>query len=432
MNKVFKRSKNKSSPKPSIERKSWVSSAVRLSESTSSQNSNRPDVIVPPPHYQHVYKTAKSSSSLRVKAASHQAMDVVNATQGKNKVYKQKVRRGRRKQRKQQRALRSVQETEAQPRQRSLGETLGNNHFYCDGGSASNPPITPKEKGKKVVVGQVRKEDVHVVQDTKKGVIFRPDPKQLPLFELVPRLENLEETVRDPGPLIDALHNLEEATKRNQSRGGDRNVMHQTPGTKYCCAGVRPNRNGPGIGTSANVEGMETRSWNTVVDYVIRCESLFTKWIDSNVLRAIRHAKDVVKFSSLHRQASCDWAPASIFGSIAFGRNVYLNSHTDQDYTYSIVTVHRPLPDGASNYTVDDDVICYFVFPRYGMAVPLRPGDILIFNPQEYHSVSSRVSNEDDVYCMSLYLKSAVVGLSDNKKPLTEEQQRLADACNNI
>jgi len=125
-------------------------------------------------------------------------------------------------------------------------------------------------------------------------------------------------------------------------------------------------------------------------------------------------------------------APASIFGSVAFGRNVYLNAHRDNDFTYSIVSAHRALDQDKKRYEINDDVICYFVFPRYGMAVPLRPGDILIFNPLEYHCVSSRVAEEDDILCLSLYLKSAVVGLSDNSLPLTEEQKQYADAYNNL
>ena len=61
-----------------------------------------------------------------------------------------------------------------------------------------------------------------------------------------------------------------------------------------------------------------------------------------------------------------------------------------------------------------DPVICYFAFPRLGMAVALRPGDFLLFNPQEHHCISSRCQNENEIYSMSSYLKTAIVGLNDN------------------
>jgi hypothetical protein len=63
---------------------------------------------------------------------------------------------------------------------------------------------------------------------------------------------------------------------------------------------------------------------------------------------------------------------------------------------------------------IDDKVICYFAFPRIGVAVALRPGDFLLFNPNDPHSISSRYSREDDIFIISSYLKMAVVGLNDN------------------
>jgi len=35
---------------------------------------------------------------------------------------------------------------------------------------------------------------------------------------------------------------------------------------------------------------------------------------------------------------------------------------------------------GKDVYKIDDDVVVYFCFPTLGVAVPLRPGDFLLFN----------------------------------------------------
>ena len=61
-------------------------------------------------------------------------------------------------------------------------------------------------------------------------------------------------------------------------------------------------------------------------------------------------------------------------------------------------------------YGVDDKVVCYFCFPRLGVAVAMRPGDILVMNALEYHCVSSRCRKDEYVFCLSCYLKTAVVG----------------------
>ena len=112
-----------------------------------------------------------------------------------------------------------------------------------------------------------------------------------------------------------------------------------------------------------------------------------------------------------------------IFGAFAFGRNVYLPSHKDEDFTYSIISVH--VRDGYYS-EADDKVVAYFCFPRLGVAVPLRPGDVLLINPLEPHSVSSRCYELDEVFCFSAYLKSSNVGLHDNSLEMSSEQKYLS------
>jgi hypothetical protein len=67
----------------------------------------------------------------------------------------------------------------------------------------------------------------------------------------------------------------------------------------------------------------------------------------------------------------------TFFGGIAFGTNVFLRCHTDADFTFSIVHV---LLKGKSKYLPGDDVVTYFCFPTIGVAVPLCPGDYVLFN----------------------------------------------------
>jgi hypothetical protein len=110
-----------------------------------------------------------------------------------------------------------------------------------------------------------------------------------------------------------------------------------------------------------------------------------------------------------------------IFGSLASGKNHYLNTHTNEDFFYSLITV--PSAYGLQDigrYWIDVEVCNYFTFPEQGIAIALRPGDILLFNPQYQHCISSQTSiyESKDVFCLSLYLKSAIVGKNDNSLPL--------------
>ena len=69
----------------------------------------------------------------------------------------------------------------------------------------------------------------------------------------------------------------------------------------------------------------------------------------------------------------------------------------------------------------------YFCFPSMGMAVALRPGDILAFNPREPHAVSSRCHPDDKIICVSMYMKTAVIGLNDNSVQLTPMENHILE-----
>ena len=58
-------------------------------------------------------------------------------------------------------------------------------------------------------------------------------------------------------------------------------------------------------------------------------------------------------------------------------------------------------------------------------SIPLRAGDILFFNPKEPYCVSSRCDNDAEIFCMSLYLKSAIIVKNNNSMSLTPDQVAL-------
>jgi len=154
-----------------------------------------------------------------------------------------------------------------------------------------------------------------------------------------------------------------------------------------------------------------------------RAEESFKDIADHQVLRHIHHAKNAVPFKTFTTTNSQS-ASAKFFGGIAFGSNVFLHCHTDQDFTMSISHVFSK---GKSHYRVDDEVIVYFCFPTLGVSVPLQPGDYLLFNPLIPHCISSPCKYDDEIMCVSMYLKTAIVGMNDNSLELTQSQSQLAD-----
>jgi hypothetical protein len=107
------------------------------------------------------------------------------------------------------------------------------------------------------------------------------------------------------------------------------------------------------------------------------------------------------------------------YGGLAFGCNVFLQCHTDVDYTMSIAQVHLK---GKDKYKLYDDVVVHFCFPALGVGIPLRPGVFLLFNALIAHCILSQCKQTDNIYCVSIYLKSAIVGMNNNLLSLTTKQ----------
>ena len=166
------------------------------------------------------------------------------------------------------------------------------------------------------------------------------------------------------------------------------------------------------------------------MQFFLQIEHLFGMFVDTSEIRIVSSALDLVDADTflIHKTANNeDITSSRIYGTFSAGINVYLNSHKDNDFTYCATSVHMK-----REYTVDDNIVLYFAFPKLNVAIPLRHGDILFFNPLEKHCVSSCCENSDSVYVMSLYLKSNIIGKNDNSIPLTAKMDVLLQEYNKL
>ena len=114
------------------------------------------------------------------------------------------------------------------------------------------------------------------------------------------------------------------------------------------------------------------------------------------------NAKNTVPFKTMSLSNSTK-SSCKYYGGLAFGCNVFLWCHTDEDFTMSIVQV---FVNGKETYHIDNAVVVYFCFPTLGVAVPLRPDDYLMFNSLVPHWVSSRCNiRDEDAIVLSMYIK---------------------------
>jgi hypothetical protein len=248
-----------------------------------------------------------------------------------------------------------------------------------------------------------------------KGLIYKDETDHHPRFILLPRRDAIMINT-DGRELCRAMCNV--AKKKNKLvRGQSKTVFGES---KYCCVGSKPIRNATGVDPGQyNLDGVTKDEWDCIVTAVKRSEHAFYCYAGTEAIRHIRDARDLTSWETIKYSDEKDVSDAAIFNGIAFGVNVYLRAHIDNDFTYSVIQVHVDNAD----YTIEDDVVCYFCFPRLGVAVALKPGDFLLVNALEYHCLSSRCSIDVDIFCVSSYLKTAVVGGNDNGKSLSEREQ---------
>jgi hypothetical protein len=151
-----------------------------------------------------------------------------------------------------------------------------------------------------------------------------------------------------------------------------------------------------------------------------RAEISFRSFANHHVISHLHHAKKVVPFKTFtSRHDTLSQYLADFFGGIGFGTNVLLRWHTDEDFTMIIIQVFLK---GRMIYHLDDHIVAYFCCLTLGVAVPLCPGDYLLFNALIPHCILSRCHHEDEIILTAVYLKTAVVGLNNNDLPLTEAQ----------
>ena len=306
-------------------------------------------------------------------------------------------------------------------------ERLDKVHLVIDGGNVSNspiqPPKLPSSDSRPWTKISIRQGDLHVFDTAvDKGVMYEVPSNAFSPFLKVPRKVALEMTgmtnVNICKSFNSALAIACQVQKGNMLRG-KRKVAYSS--SKYCATGVKANRAKRGItDLSVHSQHMSKQCWDCMVDYVRSVESVFASCLYTEEIRRLDAARCVIQYPTMRKEFVDGPKDSCLFNSgLAFGLNCYLNVHTDADMSYSVVTVHS----AKYLYGFNAPIVAYMCFPRLGAAVAMRPGDLIIFNPQEPHAISSQCDNKVDINSAAMYLKTAVVGLNDNNLPLSSLQQ---------
>ena len=203
---------------------------------------------------------------------------------------------------------------------------------------------------------------------------------------------------------------------RKKSRGGGRG--RDVP-DMYSNLGPRVNRGRRGVTPYSPHAETLPKDHDKLQCLALAMEEVAMKYMPADECYAITKAFDASPWPTFRAKEKMNRSgkklrQCRIFAGFNVSSGSFHNAHIDPDFTYSVVTLFDP-DYGCRD---DGDPVRYFCFPRLGIAMGLLPGDVIIFNPQEYHC-SSSMSVERQVYGLTCFLKTAHVGLNDNSLKLT-------------
>ena len=201
--------------------------------------------------------------------------------------------------------------------------------------------------------------------------------------ELRSRHQQWRDTIRKALPLKDDV-------KRGAACNGSAD--------RYIIFGHRKNPKGRDIGEYAfkahATEEAKAEVNDEIKTMVEAIESIAAQFIhpdDLYHLGALRDACNLPSVSGLN-----------VSTQFSVGRDYWSPMHVDDDYFWTILSTL----DSENNYE-RTQVLHWFVFPDYGAAVPLLPGDILIFNPRLIHGCTN--PSQPGSLIFSAYVSSKTV-----------------------
>jgi hypothetical protein len=270
--------------------------------------------------------------------------------------------------------------------------------------------------------------------DHPQGCYMMDAQEKNPVFILIPRKESLECNGKRAPVDIDALDILQTGvpnTTRSPYREGNCTGHYTT-------VGVCANRGGRGTTVSPFADANKDE-WNTLVKMSRRCQSIASRYLPCELLTGMAEVMKMAECPTMAEprksgKAKTVESPASVpgmFAALANAINHDSPAHTDADFTLSVLTanVKGLVTPAEPRYSSDSPIVHHFVFPEYGIAIAIRPGDTLIFNPLHYHCLAGKEIhyNGKDVYVTSFYLKTAVVCKNNNNIPLNEDETARRD-----
>ena len=171
-----------------------------------------------------------------------------------------------------------------------------------------------------------------------------------------------------------ALAQLEKKTKSTTHARGIKREPKGTP--KYVTAGTKACRNARGLIDGMTILKTLPQAHEEISRMLLSMEIQSAKYIPTLDLKALAESKRLGQYPGflLENQKIGE---STIWPSVAFGRNVFLPLHTDQDYFLSATVVY-------SNRSTRGAILAYFCFPTKGISVAMCAMEIFSYSIPQF------------------------------------------------
>jgi hypothetical protein len=112
------------------------------------------------------------------------------------------------------------------------------------------------------------------------------------------------------------------------------------------------------------MDQLSEQHFRVLIKLMRHAEYCFEAIADNDVISHVYHAKQLVPFKTMNVMTTTEQMSLKYYGALAFGCNVFLQCHTDADFTMSIAQIHLK---GKDKYEVDDHIVVYFISPFWGL-----------------------------------------------------------------
>ena len=182
--------------------------------------------------------------------------------------------------------------------------------------------------------------------------------------------------------------------KPNVKRGKERIPV----ATKFACFGTRPDRLTSVLGSYVYKNSVSAEDRKEMDRHVLSLVQMLEEkasLLMSNAPNLHEHnrLKKDMEIPTMGKDGCCT--------QFCVGQNYWAPMHSDNDYYYTTLSCFT------SNKDERDEILYHFTFPEYEIAVPMRHGDVLVFDPRIMHCSSN--PRKEEALIVSAYVSKKVV-----------------------